>query len=425
MLEDAKLLDRDYEESGSRVIPSISVDGIPYATSLFWQPIQNTEDPVAEVSETASSILEGADLFCVKQGKAPQFGICSTQQGYKKGTLVGAASVATALSGLSSFVAVFKVDNGWWYICVRNDIILSDGDMVFSNEEEARSQFMSMLAVPDWGRKIAPQDWAIEGTEDINLVELIKKGVRVKLDKINALRGTKLFMVIGVSVVVGVWLLSVIINSIFLAPPKRPVIAPIKPKAVIKKEIPLPPEDVPWNKVYDASQAMAKCYENVAAFSQIMPPGWSIGEVVCTSKDVSTQWTRDVGRILWIEEALKNSGIPFASKRIENDGKVIKVTVALKDINVGKNLPNIDAQQLKATLNDLFQAFNQPVALVDEVYTSNRKRTYKKVKFTFSSVNNPMIWRDLLTKFSGLEINMIKYNKQNEKWDYEGAIYAL
>ena len=80
MLEDAKLLDRDYEESGSRVIPSISVDGIPYATSLFWQPIQNTEDPVAEVSETASSILEGADLFCVKQGKAPQFGICSTQK---------------------------------------------------------------------------------------------------------------------------------------------------------------------------------------------------------------------------------------------------------------------------------------------------------------------------------------------------------
>ena len=97
----------------------------------------------------------------------------------------------------------------------------------------------------------------------------------------------------------------------------------------------------------------------------------------------------------------------------------------MKDINVGKNLPNMDAQQLKATLNDLFQAFNQPVALIDEVYTSNRKRTYKKVKFTFSSVNNPMVWRDLLTKFSGLEINMIKYNKQNEKWDYEGAIYAL
>ena len=36
-----------------------------------------------------------------------------------------------------------------------------------------------------------------------------------------------------------------------------------------------------------------------------------------------------------------------------------------------------------------------------------------------------MVWKDLLTKFSGLEIIMIKYNKDGEKWDYEGAIYAL
>ncbi len=425
MLEDAKLLDRDYEEGGNKVISSVSVEGIPYATSLFWQPIQNTEDPVAEVSETASSILEGADLFCVKQGKAPQFGICSSLQGYKKGMLVGAVSVATALSGLSSFVAVFKVDNGWWYICVRNDIILSDGDLVFASEEEAKSQFMSMLAVPDWGKKIAPQDWGIEGTEDINIAELIKKGMRVKLDKINALRGAKLFMVIGVSAVVGIWLLSVIINSIFLAPPKRPAIAPIKPKAVIKKELPLPPEDVPWNQVYDAAQMMELCYKNVSALSQIMPPGWVIGNVTCTNKDVSTSWERNVGRVLWMEDALKNSGLTFASKTIENTGNVMRVSIALQGIAVEKNLPNIDSNHLKATLNDLFQAFNQPVVLLDEVYTSNRKKIYKKVKFTFSSDNNPIVWRDLLTKFSGLEINMIKYNKQSGKWDYEGAIYAL
>lgn len=65
----------------------------------------------------------------------------------------------------SSFVAVFKVDNGWWYTCIRNDIILSDGDMLFLNEQEAKDQFLSMLAVPDWGRKIAPPEWGIEETE--------------------------------------------------------------------------------------------------------------------------------------------------------------------------------------------------------------------------------------------------------------------
>lgn len=115
-------------------------------------------------------------LFCIKQGKAPQFGICVSKQGYKSGELVGAISAASALDGLSSFVAVFKVNTGWWYICVRNDIILSDGDMVFVNEEDAKTQFMSMLAVPDWEKKIAPAEWNIDGTEDIDLTELMKKG---------------------------------------------------------------------------------------------------------------------------------------------------------------------------------------------------------------------------------------------------------
>lgn len=424
MLEDAKLLDRDYEE-GTSVVSSVMVDGIPYATSLFWQPLQNTEDPVAEVVETASGILDGADLFCIKQGKAPQFGICASSQGFKKGTLVGAISVATAFAGMSSFVAVFKVDKGWWYICVRNDIILSDGDMVFTNEEEAKNQFMSMLAVPDWGKRIAPKDWAIEGTEEVDLVELMKKGMRVKLDKINALRGTKLFMVIAISAVVGVWLLSVIINSIFLAPPKRPMVAPIKPKPVLKKIVPLPPEDVPWEKVTNAYELMTRCYENIAAVSQIIPPGWTIGEVSCTRGGVSTAWKREVGRILWIEEALKNSGLNFSSKSLDVAGSVMKISLPIGNITVEKNLPNLDEAHLKDTLNDLFQAFNQPVALTDSVYTSNRKRAFKKVNFTFSSVNNPIVWRDLLTKFSGLEISMIKYNKQTEKWDYEGAIYVL
>ena len=147
MLEDAQLMDQDFEEGGNRTwATQVTVDGLTYATSLFWQPLQNTDDPVTEVNDAAEGIMEGADLFCIKQGKAPQFGICASKQGYKKGMNVGAIPVATALGGQSSFVAVFKVQEGWWYICVRNDIILSDGDMVFLNEEDAKNQFMSMLA---------------------------------------------------------------------------------------------------------------------------------------------------------------------------------------------------------------------------------------------------------------------------------------
>ena len=98
MLEDAKLLDQDYEANANKFASNVTVDGVTYATGLFWQPLQNVDDPVTEVNDAAQGILEGADLFCIKQGKAPQFGICASSQGFKKGTLVGAISVATAFA---------------------------------------------------------------------------------------------------------------------------------------------------------------------------------------------------------------------------------------------------------------------------------------------------------------------------------------
>ena len=390
MLEDAKLMDQDFEEGGNRTwATQVTVDGLTYATSLFWQPLQNTDDPVTEVNDAAEGIMEGADLFCIKQGKAPQVGICASKQGYKKGMNVGAIPVATALGGQSSFVAVFKVQEGWWYICVRNDIILSDGDMVFLNEEDAKNQFMSMLAVPDWGKKIAP----------------------------------KLFMVIGVSAVVGMWLLSTIIDSIFLAPPKRPVMAPIKPKVI--KPIEKIPEVKPWEKVKNPTQMMTKCYDYIAAISQIMTPGWKIGAVSCTPNSVSTEWTREVGRLAWLDEALDKSGIKFSGKNFSDDGNKVTISVELDGIDTVNSTPAYNSAQLKMTLNDLFQSINQQVALAETNMTSEQSNVYRSVQFRFSSVNNPVVWRDLLTKFSGLEVKMIKYTKDENKWDYEGAIYVL
>lgn len=425
MLDDAKLLDEDYEEgSGKTWASSIVVDGITYATNLFWQPLQNTEDPISDVSEASEGILEGADLFCIKQGKAPQFGICVSKQGYKSGELAGAITAATAFENLSSFVAVFKVNTGWWYICVRNDIILSDGDMVFLNENDAKSQFMSMMAVPDWEKKIAPAEWNIDGTEDIDLTALMKKGAKSKLQKINALRGTKLLVVVSISVIVAMWLLFTIIDSIFLAPPKRPMItAPIKPKVVQPvKQI---PEVKPWEKLIDSKHLMTVCYEHIAAVSQILPPGWSIGEVSCDKAGVKTEWKRESGRMIWMSEALSNFPVKISSQAYTDDGNTLSVTVPVGNIPTVSTAPTQRLGDLKVTLNDLFQAIGQQVKLSDYSYTSPQNTVYRSVKFKFTSDNNPLVWRDLLTKFSGLEIIMIKYNKDSEKWDYEGAIYAL
>lgn len=401
----------------------IVVDGSTYATSLFWQPLQNTEDPYTEVEEASEGILEGADLFCIKQGKAPQFGICVSHEGYKSGEQVAAVSLASALSDVSSFIAVFKVNNGWWYTCVRNDIILSDGDMLFLNEAEAREQFESMLAVPDWGYKIAPAEWHIEETEYPNLESLFQRGMTAKLQKIKALRGTKLMVIIAVSAIVGLWLLSSIIDAIFLAPPKKPIIAPVAPKVI--KEVEIPPEIKPWEQLQDPNVILKQCPKYVEELLKIRPPGWNIGAISCTSSGASTSWTREVGRISWIDKALNDSKLNFSGRAISDDGRSLLASVPFTGIKQISSPPTRTDVDLKNTLNNMFQSIDQTVNLTSFSFTSQQGNVYRSVRFRFTSGNNPTVWDELLTKFSGLEITMIKYNTSSETWEYEGAIYVL
>ena len=423
MLEEAKLLDDDYEDNKRTWGTSIELDGVTYATSLFWQPLQNKDDPFTEVGEASEGVMEGADLFCIKQGKAPQFGICASKDGYKNGMNVAAVTLATAMADRSSFVAVFKVDNGWWYTCIRNDIILSDGDMLFLNEQEAKDQFLSMLAVPDWGRKIAPPEWEIEDTEYPDLHKIMSQGMRAKLQKIKALRGTKLMIVIAISAVIGLWLISSIINGIFLAPPKRPIIAPVAPK--IAKPVEKIPEVKPWEKLPDPEQVMLNCYKTVQDVITIMPPGWNIGNISCSAGGLTTSWNREVGRISWIEKALDLSGITFSGRSVSDNGNSLVASVPLPKIRQISSPPLKNDIDMKNTLNNLFQAIGQNVSLSSFAYTSPEQNVYRSVQFKFTSIHNPSVWNDLLIKFSGLDITMIRYNTGNKTWEYEGAIYVL
>jgi len=399
---------------------SFTVGGTEYATGLFWQSLQNQDNPQAEVIESSQGVLEGADLYCIKKGKTPQFGICVSGEGYKPGEYVAATCLATALSDQPSFVAVFKVPNGWWYICVRDDVILANGDMLYLSEEEAKRQFMSMLMVPDWKLKIAPPEWGIEDTLYPDLEEIIQRGSKVKLQKINT-RGKAFYAMVGAGVLVGLWLLYEVFDFLFFGTPKAPVIVPIQPK-VVKEE--LPPEPKPWENLQVPAELMNECYINAMNLVQILPPGWKIEGVSCTTSGASTSWKREFGRISIIDKALNTSGINFAARSISNDGNTVIGAVNFNPINRALSEPTQDLVQLRNNLNDLFQSIAQEISLTDNVYTSPQQNVYRSIKFSFISTYNPKVWSDLLTKFSGLEITLIQYNPESGTWHYEGAIYA-
>ncbi len=400
---------------------SIVVGGVEYATSLFWQSLQNQDNPQPEVIESSQGVLEGADLYCIKKGKTPQFGICVSADGYKQSEFVAAPAVATALADQPSFVAVFKVDNGWWYICVRDDVILANGDMLYKNEEDAKKQFMSMLMVPDWRLKIAPPEWGIEETLYPTLTDIMQRGSRVKLQKIDT-KGKTFYIVAAVVAFVVLYLVYKLFMMLFSAPPK-PVVVPIQPKVVAQPEV--PPEPKPWENLPQQDVYMQRCYANVLSLVKIMPPGWNIGLVNCSLSSTSTSWGREFGRISTIDKALSESGVNLSGRSIAPDGNMAMAAISMGEIATENSEPTKNMVDLKNILNNFFQSIGQTVELSDYTYTSPQQNVYFSVKFKFMSNYNPRIWSNLLTKFSGLEMNTIQYNPANGVWSYEGAIYAL
>ena len=425
MLEDANLTDEDVEKSKEQSLGTeIVVDGIEYATNLFWQPLQNKDDPFMEVEEASQGILEGADLFCIKPGKAPQFGICVSSDGYKKNQEAAAVPLATALSDRSSFIAVFKVNSGWWYVCVRNDIILSDGDMLFLNEEDARSQFESMLAVPDWGRKIAPPEWGLEETEYPDLSKLMQRGAKAKLQKIKALRGSKLILVVSISSIIGIWLLYTLFMEIVLAPPKKPVMVPVVPK-VVPKKVEVIPETKPWEKIKDPTEVMMNCELAVAKLTSIVSPGWNISDISCSQGSAATSFKREFGRISWMKQAVSRPDLKLSGKIFSDDGNTMVASVVYPTVKVISSAPNRSDAILKNELNELGQALGMKFSMTSASVTSPQHNVYRHVKFKFNSKFKPHVWKDMLTKFSGVEINSIKYKPDSKVWDYEGVIYVF
>ena len=445
MLENNEI-DEDLTKTGSidrNWGSSFTLGGVEYATSLFWQPMQNYSEYQKEIKEAASSILEGADLFCIKGGKTPQFGICVSFEGFKQGETVAATAMLSSLNGKSSFVGVFKVNEGWWYICVRNDIVLSDGDMLYLKEEDAKEQFMAMMAVPDWDAKFAPAEWNVPETEVGALEDLLSRGEKIRLQKINALRGVKLVLVVAGIALVGIWLATSLFDKLFLSPPKRPVVVPIKPKVAAKvpvKEIPKP-----WENVQDPRQFAVSCFNGTIKLVEIMPPGWKIGNILCDTSSISTSWKKDIGLLFWADEALKNSGLNFKSYNIDASGTGIVASINHSEIETKKTPPEISSHELRNLLNHKFQSLGLKVSLADVVQTVSaapqpastmkgpmapkapiaQPVIIKKLKFSFSSTHEPMIWLDLLTKYSALEFTMITYSPSNNSWKYEGHFYVL
>lgn len=422
---------------------TVVVDGLGYAVGLVWQPLQNPDDPIPEVRETMESDEE-LDLYCLRFSSSPQYGLGKKAMGHKAGEPALAASVAAALSDQSSVCAVFRVKEGWWFVVIRNDLILSEEDILFTNEADAQKAFFSMMAVPDWDKKIAPAEWNVEGAEVGNLAELIKGTRKVRLDELSAVKRTQILVFIAVIVLGFIGLLIYGLVSLwdnFTRPTDKLLEVP-KPE-VIKPVEPVPEQAKPWEKIVDAAAFAHRCWNNAYQLQVITIPGWTLGRITCTPAGLTTSWTPNApsSRLIYVKNAMNEYKLTKLNIQLDSSGKSATGSVSWNDLPVLASLPNMTPDALQEDLTDIVQATGLPFNFSREqiVVPPNNpdgsvppnQQTYTAFKFTTSSMYSPFEWVEFLDKFSGSELTKIEYDPNiseqspsTNKWTYEGRIYA-
>ena len=142
-----------------------------------------------------------------------------------------------------------------------------------------------MLSVPDWSKKIAPAEWGIDETEQKDISEVFSQGLDVQLEKINALRGAELAIVVVLSIAAGAWLVMFIANTFFATKTQENKVVTRRAKKKVVKEV----EKIvpaPWESMVDTTWLLDNCRNSTFssfsnAFSKVDFPAF-VSPIIAT-----------------------------------------------------------------------------------------------------------------------------------------------
>ncbi len=418
---------------------SVSVGGTKYAVGLMWAPLQNPDDPIPEIRE-AMEAEPGVDLYCQRTSTTPQYGLGKSLLGHHSGEPALAASVATALSGKQSACCVFKVEEGWWFVAIRNDLILAEEDVLFATEDEAKRAFFAMMAVPDWDVKIVPENWGVEGSTQQALSSLIENVRKSRLFELSAAKRTQILVFLAFAVIIALGFLLYIAISFLASVFERKDIVQLPTPDVVRPVEPAPEKPKPWEKVPKQEAFLNRCWNNSYQLEAVTIPNWKMGSVSCTPTGMSVSWsiTNARGaRLAWMKSALDRYKFNRVDVKLDSSGTSASGNISYTDIPYEVSLPTLTAPQIKEQLIDIKQATALPIQFSEQTIKDPpdnpdgtvppSQQVYKYFSFSISTPYSPQEWKVFFEKFSGLEFVKIGYDPtigSNNKWTYEGRIYA-
>lgn len=280
----------------------VTVGRRQYACGLYWE-----NSPSGRVTQTAKEAARQpsvqAEYYAVrpgnKNGRVPQFALSQEGSSHRTGLPVLSACIANQQPG--SWVGAFRLREGTAVIIVRDDLIVPDGDLFFTDETEARDRLLQEMALGGLQKAYAPETWGISGSDSMPVSLLLNDSTEIKLKPVAIPRSTLMFM-LGMG---GVLLLLLGIGwylhqkaaeeeALRLAQEEALLRLQAEAQNLMPGMAPqpvYPPPERTWEKKPRPMELVEACNETLKKVP-LTVAGWRLDTITCTEAGISEKWSR-------------------------------------------------------------------------------------------------------------------------------------
>jgi len=410
----------------------ITVHHKKFATGLFWQPmgIGNTARNWAKQLVKTSD--KKYDFFTEYRA---MIGLASAYDGARAGMASAAAQVVDSLSEFISFLAVFRVSNGFYLVAARNGIIIRD--ILIENEDDARKLYTELLSIPDWGVTIAPASWGIPKSQEKSISELIENANVAKLRQIGlvksllpALLGAILFILFGVYV----------LTNPLKTPSNRAPRLDTEQANEYRKRIELKKQEMlekrlakdaatqsfqyPYDNLPNVMERANLCYKAIAFVMQPIA-GWNQTFAKCDGQYVSATFMRDFGTLNDFYE-IGGELMPGAIVQQTSEDEVL-VRVKLPALETHPSLDERDSITVARDVASIFQQINMRADInnvTDTILNNGVAETINVTEVAVSSKLMPSEFMYAFQDFQGVYMTSVSWRANTRLWNYEVVIYT-
>ena len=414
----------------------LSVDRKKYAVGLFWQPMGAVVGARNYARNLARSVDKKLNLYTEYRAMV---GLAARKNGARAGMLCAAAEVMESFSEYTSFLAVFSVPRGFYMVAARNGVILVD--KLFESEDEARSEYVKMSEIPDWGAFFAPGAWGMPRAAERNIGDLLNGQSKAVLKTISRF-GPRMLSVLLLAVF-ALFMTFVFRDSVKQVFMPRPQVAELNPELVaeykkqieekakeldeqfeIEKTPPPEPIVMPYELLPDVFERAQQCYQAIAFLMQPVT-GWNQVNVVCGETYAIADFKRDFGTL----DDFYNMATGLMPGALVNEvnEENLRVQVALPKLEAVSSQDERDADTVVRDVTSAFQGIDTVVdteIVVDTLTNGVDVETVNVVEVGAESKLIPQQFMEIFADFGGVYLMQAGWNARTRLWNYEVLIYA-